>query len=216
MDERQAARQPIRIDLSGPARPATQVPVSRGRPVVVRDSPSPLSAALAQAPARTGQALSAVLGPLPRILSEPGVLRGLAAAVTPASEPARAQPRAQQSVQQALEVGRSAPPTITPQDRLLAYVDNILRGPATIREVQAAAGLIPQQGKPPSGRDQAVGTASSIADATYTAELQKAQTIDDQATQDAEIQKATDRYFNRVATLSGANVGNLSLTDLVE
>lgn len=122
---------------------------------------------------------------------------------------------ARDSIAAAMNAGREAREAVTPQDRMLAYIDTLLSGPVTLREAQAASGMLPAQGAPRSAKDQAIGSASSIADATYQAELQRAQSLTDEAARDEAIQKATDRYFNRVATVSGANVSNLSLADFM-
>lgn len=120
---------------------------------------------------------------------------------------------ARDSVTQALQQGRAAEAAVTPQDRLTAFVDSVFQRPVTLEQAQMAAGVLPASAPAASAKDKAVGAATSTADATYQAEIQRAQQLQDQTARDEAIQKATDRYFNRLATVAGANVSNLSLAD---
>lgn len=122
----------------------------------------------------------------------------------------------QQAVDQAMTQGRTTPVVITPQDRLLAMLNNATREGLTLGEMQAATSMLPAAPKRVPAKDNAITAASSIADATYQSDLAKAAKIGSQEDKDAVIQKATDTYFNRMAAIAGAGGANLSMQEMLD
>lgn len=119
-------------------------------------------------------------------------------------------------VRTALQQGRTAPVEMTAADRLTEFVNNAFQRPLTLEQAQAVAGILPAPATPQTAKDRALATAASVADAQYQSALADAQKLTDQAARDEAIQKATDDYFNRTATISGANISNLSMADFAD
>lgn len=118
----------------------------------------------------------------------------------------------QQAVDQAMTKGKATPAVITPQDRLLAMLNNATRQGLTLGEMQAATSMLPAAPKRVPAKDNAITAASSIADATFQRDLAAAKKADDPE----KAEKATTTYFNRMAAIAGAGGANLSMQEMLD
>lgn len=146
-------------------------------------------------------------------LSAAGRNTDTAVNTTPVVAPA---PSAASAASTALAQGRQAPLVLTPRDQLDSYISQVLAHGATIGQVQRLGGLVEGTPKPVTHKDALIGTAGSIADATFAAARDAADKLPDAAAQDAARQKATDEYFKKYAALSGVNPQALSMQDLMD
>lgn len=112
-------------------------------------------------------------------------------------------------VDAALAAGRAAASTsLSPQERTLAAIDSILRGPVSIKDVQGLAGVFPALTKvPQTERDATIGKVAQTSEDIYQQEIKAATELakTDLPAAQAAAAKATDAYFQRGATLVGAN-----------
>ena len=94
---------------------------------------------------------------------------------------------------------------------------SILSGPVTLREAQAAVGMIPKKPGPLSPKDTALSEYNKIADSLYQQQITQAAEL---AKSDKEAgikaqEAATKQYLlSRGAALQGALPTNLSLAEL--
>ena len=100
----------------------------------------------------------------------------------------------------------------TPFERQLAFVDSMFRGPLTLREAQAASGMLPAPPKPQTDKDAAFGDTAAISRAIFQNDINNA--IEKGKTDPAAGQeltaKALEQRFARQAALFGTNPMNLA------
>jgi hypothetical protein len=113
---------------------------------------------------------------------------------------------------------RQAEPEITPQDRALAYVDTLLRGPVTMREAQAATNMLPAPAKPQTNKDKIYGSTADLSQALFSNQVEQAKALaatDPEGAQ-AIVEKATDEYFKRQSAILGVNPANLAMAQMLD
>lgn len=130
-----------------------------------------------------------------------------AAPAAPAAKPATAR----QAVDASLAKGRaSAEPT--PQQRALAVIDTILRGPVSLNTLKNVVGLLPAPTKTDTSAKGAVlGQTAQLSQQIYQNQVAQAQELaktDPEGAQ-AVVAKATDDYFKRNAGLVGFNPADM-------
>lgn len=110
-----------------------------------------------------------------------------------------------------------APETITPQARQLAYLDNILKQPLTLRQLSMATGMMPAPTKPRSAEDVILSQTAGISDQLFQADLTAATKAFQQGTPDYDtaVQSAVKNYYERNAALSGIDLQKAALAELV-
>lgn len=216
-DKRGMRRQeyPIRMDISRPG-PA-QAPVSNGA-AAGRAVRRAAANQIASTPVAQALALASAIGSsiIPRATEFMSGVTGIRPVLPEASTAKPAMQVAAIPRQPAVAVAPKAQRQPTPQERMLAYVDTLLRGPVTLREAQAAAGMIPAPTKPVSAKDKIAASAANIADTQFQLDLAATQKMQAGEEQDAARAKAADAYFRRQAALLGVNPMQLAMQDMLE
>jgi hypothetical protein len=212
--------------------PATTTPTSRGR--VVDDGGTygaggRARSAIAEVargvvPRSVASALGAlpVIGPMiaaasPLVTTQPGRVAarnfidgltgtpkgGTRVPVQPAAPQVTRDP-----VAASLMAGRTAPATpITPHERMLSQLDTILgSNRATMSDLQAVSGMLPDPGNVPDAKDTVLGTTAQVSQSVYADAIAdiSARRAAGTLTQDeakAATAKATDAYFLRNTAL---------------
>lgn len=98
----------------------------------------------------------------------------------------------------------------TPQERALAFVDTVLRGPVTMREAQAVSGMLPAPAKPQTAKDTLFGQYGSALDSAYRMQIASIQSqLTEGKTDDAGARKAAEsaskEYLQMLGGVLGAN-----------
>ena len=107
---------------------------------------------------------------------------------------------------------------ITPQDRAMAAIDTLLRGPFTLREFNAATGALPgiaATSTKQSNKDKLYGTASNLSDSLYAAELAQASKLTG-AARDEAVLSATEKYRQQLLETLGVDASKQALLRLAQ
>lgn len=105
----------------------------------------------------------------------------------------------------------------TPQEKQLAFLDNVFGGALTLNQATAATAMLPAAGKPQSAKDKLYGDAAAISQQIFANQVKQAEALagaDPAAAKDA-VAKATDEYFKRQGGLLGFNPMNLQMADMI-
>ena len=109
-------------------------------------------------------------------------------------------------VSAALAQGKAAPPpTISPYDRQLAFLDSVFQQPLTLRQASMASGMLPATGKPPSAGDMIKGQAAQLSQLIFQHQLDEAKG------DDTKTAAAMDAEYQRRIGIIGANPLNAAL-----
>jgi hypothetical protein len=143
-------------------------------------------------------------------------LIGLTVAGRPGDEePVAARPAA--AAARAAAATPEAEAVITPQDRQLAFVDTLLRGPVTLREAQAATSMLPAPAKAQTNKDKLYGATDELAQSIFASQVAGARELaaTDPVGAKAIVEKATDEYYKRRIAILGVDPGKLELANLL-
>lgn len=147
-------------------------------------------------------------------------LLGLSASGRQDATPAQAveQPKALAKAPTIAAVAKDADRTPTPQERQLAFVDSLFRGPLTMREAQMATGMLPAAGKPRSSKDIVTGDAAALSQAIFQNDIANAEKLAESDPEGARAltAKAMEAEFSRRAGLAGLNPMNLAQASMMQ
>lgn len=111
-------------------------------------------------------------------------------------------------VEAALAQGKAGPqPSITPQDRQLAFLDAVFRKPLTLEQASLASGMLPTTGKPPTAKDTLQGQAALLSQQIFDHQLALAQG------DDTKTAAAMEAEYQRRIGIIGVNPLNVAMAN---
>lgn len=205
---------PIEIDIApAAAQPGPLATPGRIARTVVAAAPAVARGALAPAtlltnPMRTQESRIQMRDGWDRLVGNP--VGGKKYAVTPEAKPATARPKAATPKPKATRAQRA-------NEGILGAIESILSQPFSIRQAQAAAGMMPNQVAGPTAKDQATARASAMADLLLKAELDSIASdktlANDPVAMSLAQDKATEKFLKYQAVIGGAGLGGVLQQD---
>lgn len=138
------------------------------------------------------------------------------AVVKPVAKP-KAPATASAAVTQAMAKGKTVKDTpILPQDRVLATLNNALKGGLTLGELGQATAMIPAAPKV-TGKDLVLGTATQVSQQLFSQQVAQAQELakTDPVAARAAVGKATSEFYQNLAGLAGANPMEAAMAEVL-
>jgi hypothetical protein len=124
-------------------------------------------------------------------------------------------------VANAMAQGRVAPAPVSAADEIHSFIANRLAAGVTNHDLAALSGLaqaVPALTKvQQTNKDKIAGTAAAVTDAEFASELAAAKKLGaDSPEYQTAVQKATDNYRTRLATLMGVNPQGLTMQEMIQ